>query len=42
MRWFDIRARHVEAIGAEDVERGMSRLPRSAPTGSPTWASGAA
>jgi len=26
VRWFDIRARHVEAIGAEDVERGMSRL----------------
>ncbi|MGH3772671.1 MAG: hypothetical protein ACRDRW_14970 [Pseudonocardiaceae bacterium] len=43
VRWSDIRDKHVEAIGREDVERGTSRSsPRSAHTGSPTCASGAA
>jgi hypothetical protein len=28
VRWFDIRARHVEAIGAEDVERGHVAAPQ--------------
>ena len=26
VRWSDIRDKHVEAIGREDVERGTSRL----------------
>lgn len=26
VRWSDIRAKHVEAIGREGVERGTSRL----------------
>jgi predicted XRE-type DNA-binding protein len=26
VRWWDIRDKHVEAIGREDVERGTSRL----------------
>lgn len=26
LRWSDIRDKHVEAIGREDVERGTSRL----------------
>jgi hypothetical protein len=26
VRWSDIRDKHIEAIGREDVERGTSRL----------------
>ncbi|MDQ3762479.1 MAG: hypothetical protein M3460_12620 [Actinomycetota bacterium] len=43
VRWPDIRDKHVEAIGRENVERGTSWLiPRSGHTSWPTCASGVA
>lgn len=46
VRWSDIRDKHIEAIGHEDVERGTSRLIAQARAHRladlPTCASGAA
>lgn len=43
VRWFDIRDKHIEAIGREDVDAARpGSSPGSAHTGSPTPASGAA